>query len=289
MKDARKIDNIIKNIESNIKVKEYKQSEIRKVLEQRNKVLEDEKNTLSNLASIGILSVAFGHETLQATTTTHASAIFLQSRFADSNIIKDDKVRDSVKKKINYIVKNVEFIQSFSKFSLENIKRDKRKTKSINPKEIMEYVKSNFQESLHKKRINLEITSNVSEVFFIKGYVIDWESIFINLLTNSMWAMEDTDAEERNIIVNFNIIKQSNILEIIYSDNGKGIEPKDESFIFNAMYSTKTNSSGEIIGTGMGLSITKSFIENNSKGKISIYKSSTLKGASFLITLPLVK
>lgn len=67
-------------------------------------------------------------------------------------------------------------------------------------------------------------------------------------------------------------------IQIVFTDTGSGIEPKDLAKIFDPFFSTKEK------GTGLGLAIVKGIIENHS-GKITV-QSIKHQGTTFTITLP---
>jgi two-component system NtrC family sensor kinase len=70
-------------------------------------------------------------------------------------------------------------------------------------------------------------------------------------------------------------------IEIV--DNGVGISEEDIPHIFEPFFSTKEKASG----IGLGLAIVHGIVQSH-KGKTDV-KSERGKGATFLITLPLVK
>ncbi|HDZ27149.1 MAG TPA: sensor histidine kinase [Candidatus Aminicenantes bacterium] len=99
------------------------------------------------------------------------------------------------------------------------------------------------------------------------------QEVILNLMLNSISAINKKghitiDLRERN--------KRG--LEIILSDNGKGIKKEILSQIFNPFFTTKKR------GTGLGLSICKKIIMAH-KGSIEV-KSQERKGTTFTIRLP---
>ena len=56
--------------------------------------------------------------------------------------------------------------------------------------------------------------------------------------------------------------------------------------MFAPTFTTKRNKRGEIVGTGMGLTIVRSFVVENSGGTIIAQPSDTLDGAELVITVP---
>ncbi|MCR8556495.1 response regulator [Mucilaginibacter sp. BJC16-A38] len=76
------------------------------------------------------------------------------------------------------------------------------------------------------------------------------------------------------------------VLEFKVSDNGIGIDPDTKQLIFKRFYQAGDNGVGKVnAGTGIGLSITKEFIEMHD-GSISV-ESEKGKGSVFTVLLPL--
>ena len=74
-------------------------------------------------------------------------------------------------------------------------------------------------------------------------------------------------------------------LEVMVIDNGSGISPEDQARIFEKFYRTRRARSVE--GTGMGLAIVKSIVEQH--GGQVIVQSAPDKGSQFIVSLPIPK
>ena len=70
------------------------------------------------------------------------------------------------------------------------------------------------------------------------------------------------------------------------SDNGPGILPSDQPFIFDKFY-RGSNVIGDVTGTGLGLAIVKSIVENH-QGRIWV-DSTPGEGSTFTVVLPVVE
>jgi signal transduction histidine kinase len=77
---------------------------------------------------------------------------------------------------------------------------------------------------------------------------------------------------------------KGSFLEISVADNGIGIAPENLEKIFKIDESFTTPGTLNEKGTGLGLILSKEFVENN-KGKIRVV-SEYGKGSTFIFTLP---
>lgn len=104
------------------------------------------------------------------------------------------------------------------------------------------------------------------------------QDVFQNLVSNSLKAIKNNDLKK---------IKCTGTLEdssfvLYFSDNGYGIQPGDEAWIFG-LYNTRTAEHG---GAGLGLYIVEKQIKSLN-GKIEVVESEFKpQGATFKITLP---
>lgn len=246
---------------------------------------EEQKNTMANLASLGILAAAFGHETLDWTGTVVKNAHWLLKNLADGLFMVTPNVQDDVISTLNDTANDAQKVQKFARFTLGNLNRDKRQQRDFNLTDTLERVFEAFDEVLRIQRKTAVDRSEVpSEPCLINGYEMDWESIVVNLITNATWALEDTPAEERRIKVA--LYDGGTDWVLTFDDSGIGLEAGTETMIFLPAFSTKRSARGELIGTGMGLFIVKAFVEEHSHGTISVAAQGELGGAGFEIRVP---
>ncbi len=132
-----------------------------------------------------------------------------------------------------------------------------------------------FLESQLKKtntRLTLELEQQLPPVL---ADIIQIEQVLVNLLKNSLEAMQDNDSP--SILIS---TRQANkhVIELCVIDSGEGISEDTLKRIFNPFFTTKSS------GMGMGLSISSSIIETHD-GKLYAHNN-TEKGATFCFTLP---
>jgi nitrogen-specific signal transduction histidine kinase len=254
-------------------------------LSKERKKLEEQKDTLSNLASLGILTVSFGHE-----IRTHSSEALNNARLLNKMIKRAVERGETVDYErisgmTSRMISGAEYVDTFSKLAIDNIKPDKRTRKKVNVPFVFEKIFNLMQASFDKMGIiwEFEYDKVKPEDFNVRSFEIDWESIAINFITNSTWALDTIEREKRLIKVVFERIGGSR-LKVGFMDSGCGLEFGQEETIFLPMYSRKVDIRGNSSGTGMGLSIIKGQVEEHmTSGTITAKQNSVLGGAGFYI------
>lgn len=93
-----------------------------------------------------------------------------------------------------------------------------------------------------------------------------------NLITNALEAGEPT------VAVTIKASTRENILQLTVTDNGRGIGTEDLPFVFDPLYTTKSNH------VGLGLTISQRIIEDHG-GNIAI-ESDTGTGTIVTLSIP---
>ena len=102
--------------------------------------------------------------------------------------------------------------------------------------------------------------------------------VFTNLLQNSL--LHAFEKNEKGKI----FIKVTNLngnIEIIFEDNGKGIDERVKDKIFEPFVTTKRNEGG----SGLGLNIIYNLVTSQLKGHIKIESEKNM-GTKFIIDIP---
>ncbi|MAD41997.1 MAG: histidine kinase [Arcobacter sp.] len=106
--------------------------------------------------------------------------------------------------------------------------------------------------------------------------------VVLNILKNSEDAFIQKNIKDRKILISTFTKDNFTFLEI--SDNAGGIKPSLLNKIFDSYFTTKDS----INGTGLGLCMSKTIIEDNCKGTITA-KNNNKNGVDFTIKLPIKK
>jgi signal transduction histidine kinase len=102
----------------------------------------------------------------------------------------------------------------------------------------------------------------------IKVIPQDLSRVFVNMLNNAFYALYRRKQVEPDFepVLKIRTVNHPDKFEIVFRDNGLGINPEIMDKIFNPFFTTKP--AGE--GTGLGLSICYDIIKNIHKGEILV-------------------
>lgn len=111
----------------------------------------------------------------------------------------------------------------------------------------------------------------------VKGPKPQLTRVFVNLLGNAVQALEDK--EEGRIVVSLRNSTDADYYDIVFEDNGNGVDQENVEKLFTPNFTTKTS------GSGLGLAISKSILEKCG-AHISYSRSFSIGGACFTIRYP---
>ncbi|MEJ5169173.1 MAG: HAMP domain-containing sensor histidine kinase, partial [Arcobacteraceae bacterium] len=181
-----------------------------------------------------------------------------------------DQVVDDVAKQLDYMSKTIDDFRDF-------FRPDKAK-EFIKVSLLIEKAKDFLQYMMKTDSIAFKVEA-LSDDVNIAIHINEVIQVLINIIKNARDAMVINNTQNRKIDVKYYIKDKNCIIEI--EDNAGGIPENIKNKIFDPYFSTKTNKNG----TGLGLYMCKTIIEQHSNGKI--YVENTLNGAKFTIELPL--
>jgi two-component system, NtrC family, sensor kinase len=129
----------------------------------------------------------------------------------------------------------------------------------------------------------VSIIKNYSEIPKIECYPGQLNQVFMNILSNSIDALQHH--EEPCIIISSNLENKDDktFVVIKIKDNGSGIEENHLKHIFDPFFTTKPVGKG----TGLGLSISYQIVVDRHKGNIECL-SEIDKGTEFIISIPFI-
>lgn len=229
------------------------------VIEDKKKIIQeltDENRLLMNLATSGIIANQCIHE-------TKASIDDVGIDIAAANTLLED---EEIEKAIEYLQsakKDLKVLKSWFDVTIGSTRRDKREMKYIDLNSLMIELVKRWKKVLKE---NVKIIMTVEEdVNNVKCFPYEIESIFNNLITNSIYAFKPDTIKE--IYIKIKNINDG--IEIEYYDTGKGLAvgyKNNPNKILEALETDKRNLLGEKIGTGMGMWIVNKIVKEYNGG-----------------------
>ena len=260
------------------------------ILTQESEKKDEEIRLLRSLASVGLIISSFAHELKSLRSRLIPRTRFLLRELNNhlnerdlAHLDKDDNPFYMIKLMQDEDIK----LKHWLDYSLNTLKRDKRERTNLNFSDYFDKFKSTWTKALLQRNIELSIRKE-NDNCIIRAFEVDMDSIFNNLLSNSMNALKGYNKERKLVSISWKKVEDS--VEIIFTDNGKGLDPKyndNPNEIFNLNESSKKDKEGTIIGTGLGLYIVRSIIEEYNNSTISII--AVENGLSLKITFKIRK
>jgi signal transduction histidine kinase len=228
--------------------------------------LKEEQIILRGLASSGIVLASFSHDLSKLNDVLSSRMDKLRNILLER--ISEDEFANTEDRKnpffqIEKLKKQDAKMQNWLNFSLGAARKDKRKRKQLFLKNYFSDLKSDWGTVFENRAIALNISQ--IENLDLRVFEIDFDSIFNNLFINSIDAF-NISTVDRPRLINLRASALAREIVIDYYDNGPGLSPDIEKpeEIFDAMYTTKRNEhTGEEIGTGLGMWLIKSIVEEN--------------------------
>ena len=129
---------------------------------------------------------------------------------------------------------------------------------------------------------HIEINYNFNSHSTLYTLENELKQVVLNILKNAEDAFIEKGIKNRKIEIKTYDKEDYAFLEV--SDNAGGIDSEYIDKIFNSYFTTKSS----INGTGLGLCMSKTIIEDNCKGEL-LAKNNNQNGATFIIKLPIKK
>lgn len=229
---------------------------------------ESELNLYKNLASLGMLTGSFGHETSDIVsriqTSLHLVSVYLEKGM--------DKTQ--IKEILKIVSGDFDRIYAYSNLIINFLRKRKREASvDIDFGSVLTEVCGFYKAIVKSFDITLDAKCNQQIVYTMKQ--IDLESIIINMITNAFEQVKGRSIRQIGIYIEQSM---SHII-LNFEDSGRGVPKGKEKDIFRPFETTKEE------GIGLGLNIVKDIVENYG-GEIKVQRSKVLHGAKFVILLP---
>lgn len=232
--------------------------------EERIQDLQEEMGLLRTLATTGIVVNTYIHEIKALTTQLNVG---VKEAYA---CLEEDNDIISAKEELKKLRVLKDKFNSWFKVTIDAVEMDKRKRKKENIGNIIQRSISKWK-SVQNNKIDYVYVEN--EEIEIRCFPFDFETIVSNLVTNSSTIFKNHKVEKPTIKIE--IGRKDDKFYIKYSDNGPGLcdaFKKEPQKILKYGVTDRRNANGEVVGTGMGLWIVDSIIQNY-KGHIDLRKN----------------
>ena len=241
---------------ANYESKEEKLAHAVQIYEEEKEDLLSEIQQLKMLATNGLLTSTIAHDlkSLNAMLVTRVKN--LQNEINIGN-------KEMIDRHLSDLLINDRFLKSWLTIVATQARKDRRTRKKENIYETIRNIVNVLEPILQRKKVYVKISDD-KQIVERKIFQCDFESIFYNLIINSIEAFQKVSLNERIIKIDLSV-DDKNII-IYYNDNGPGISemftnPYD-IFIFGT--TSKKDRDGKIIGTGMGMYIVASTLREYS-------------------------
>ncbi|MDU2242609.1 sensor histidine kinase [Paenibacillus sp.] len=245
---------------------EANDKEKKELYEEELDIKDRELSLYRNLATLGMLTGAFGHETSDIINRLNANINFTKMKFPKDLLESNTKISQA----FSTMDDDLQRISGYSKLIVNFVQKKNRENFDyLNFREVIMGVVETYSTTLSAQKI--DVVRDLEEVISdFKMYKIDLESIVINMLTNSFEALKRT--AEKKIFISCR--EEEDHIKVIFQDNGSGIPQELNPNIFSPFFTTKDN------GVGLGLSIVRDIVVKYN-GSIESYNSSEHGGATF--------
>lgn len=221
----------------------------------------------ARLAAMGEMIGNIAHQWRQPLNTL---GLIVQElpRFYERNLFSKDYLEASVTRAmqvINYMSKTIDGFRNF-------IGPDKEK-EEFNASEVLARTVSIVEAAFNQLKLSIEVNADQDAVIY--GCPNEFSQVILNILMNAKDALFERNIKQPRVVVR--LFRENERLVLTIADNAGGIEPQIMEKIFDPYFTTK----GPDKGTGIGLFMSKTIIEKNMNGALTV--RNTEKGAEFRI------
>jgi signal transduction histidine kinase len=260
----------------NHKIKELKTT--------REGLIENEK-----MASLGRMVAGFAHEintpigiavgaASQASHAAHGMLALLDQEEVHENELQQglETIDSSSQLTLNNLARAASMIKSFKRTSVDQISEQTRSFAFI---EVIQDVINSLRNQFKHTDIQFEITCPHQTRFEGKPGI--YTQLLTNLILNSHIHAFDHGTIPGKIRIEVEILNKQ-VVQLIYSDTGKGMDSVTKAHIFEPFFTTNRSDGS----TGLGLYVCYNLVTSQLKGKIQCH-STQGKGTTYTIKHPI--
>ena len=231
----------------------------------KDKMLEQQ----SKMAAMGEMMDAVAHQWKQPLNSISMMSDLLKIDFENGEV-DDAYVKDltfTLDTQIEHMLTTLNEFRTFFRPSDEY-------SKNFHLMDCLKSVQVLMKDELLSHTVNVHI--DVEENLIIRGLKNEFKHLFLNLINNSIYALEENRSQKRNIFIR--AYHENSNIYIEVEDTAGGIQENVLHEVFKPNITTKKEGKG----TGIGLYMVSQIVQKH-HGKINVHNSEL--GAFFTITL----
>ena len=245
----------------------------RKQAEEESRRHQIELAHMARLNTMGEMASGIAHE-LNQPLTAIATNSYACIQMLESGSIKTDKLIDVLETIGLQAEHSGEIIRQLRQF----VRKEQPERSVIHMNDLIAEVLLFLKPEARKARVKI-IRKMDNTIHDVLAQPIQIEQVLLNLLKNSIEAMQNVSVEKRFLTI-VTEMAGDNAVVVTVEDTGSGIDDKIKDGLFDPFVTSKEN------GLGLGLSISQGIIESH-QGKLYLH-SADEKGTVFRFALPVV-
>lgn len=252
--------------------------------------LKADQSQLRGLATLGTVLVAFSHEMRQFQIELGGRAKVLEkllTRIIPSNALRGLPVEINPIEVVRGWGASDQKLQQWLRFALTSVKPGRRARKDIDLAAYLASLEGNWRPFLEPRHFEMSAKLLGEEPVLFHALEIDLDSIFSNLILNSVEAtVTRKHPGERRIFTEIGL-GEDNWLTVTYWDLGPGLDPAilSERQIFLFGKTTKPSLDDDDAGTGIGMWILDQIV-NEYGGTVEAFRPGPDWGFKLVMRLP---
>jgi signal transduction histidine kinase len=259
---------------------------------QENESLREDNQVLRGMATLGTILVSFTHELKQIKADVETRRDRLASSVnAVVDLARLAKIPEPARPAslLDRMRRQDEKVSRWVDFALAAVSPAKRRRRVIDIHSYFAGLKDHWLEFLSARRVELHIAGTVDGSLPILAHEIDLDSIFYNLINNSIEAfLKPSGLTTRDISIKAGIF-EDRWIEVEYQDNGPGLSAElnvaEDIFLFG-ITSKRDDGLGETGGTGIGMWLLRNVVDDYG-GSVNLRCALGRPGFQIAIRLPI--
>ncbi len=235
------------------------------------KTTQEQLSRTSKLAALGQLSASVTHELGQPISAlrNHLTAAEISGELKPGHTLE----------KLTRVIDRMDNITKQLRFFTRPIstQRQEDQMQNIDLRDVIKGALDLVEHTLKSACVVVDYPANETPVY-VTGNRLRLEQVVVNLLTNSVTAMEDSPAKKLEI----SLVEHGNKVDILVRDSGSGFGDRNIAKLQEPFHTTRASGNG----MGLGLSIATEIIREHN-GAITAQNLNE-GGAEFIISLPLL-